>query len=300
MSSSPSIAPLPTKLVSIKEMRANIAAFRRKNPDAAVGFVPTMGALHAGHLTIVTQAKIECDYVVASLFVNPAQFAANEDYDIYPRPIEEDMKLLGQEGVDAVFVPTTQEIYGDKNALEEGTAVEVRGLSHQLEGAIRPHFFRGVATVVSKLLNIVQPDFIYLGQKDAQQAVVVRNMIKDMHIPSELRVIQTVREKDGLAMSSRNAYLNEAQRAIAPLLYQAMGEALRLYVHEKERSTKVLLDAVKDYIRENGNELTELQYISINDTESLYEVETIGKQGALLSGALLLGEIRIIDNIILR
>eukprot|EP01134_Creolimax_fragrantissima_P003540 CFRG3540T1 len=290
----------PNRVHSILDMRSYIAATRRKYPDKKIGFVPTMGALHAGHASIVSQAKIECDIVVASLFVNPAQFAANEDFDVYPRPIDEDVRLLANEGVDAVFIPSTVEIYGQKDASTEGTAVEVRGLSHQLEGAIRPQFFRGVATVVSKLLNIVQPDVLFLGQKDAQQSIVVRNMIQDMHIPTELRVIQTIREKDGLAMSSRNAYLSTEERAIASLLYQGMGEALKLFVHNGERNTKVLLDAVKTYIKENGNNLTELQYINISDQASLKDVESVPENGALLSGALMVGKVRIIDNLILR
>eukprot|EP00123_Amoebidium_parasiticum_P017176 comp23743_c0_seq1/m.40980 comp23743_c0_seq1/g.40980 ORF comp23743_c0_seq1/g.40980 comp23743_c0_seq1/m.40980 type:complete len:287 (-) comp23743_c0_seq1:533-1393(-) len=282
-----------TSIASLRQLRRSL--------QGTVGFVPTMGCLHEGHLSLVRQAKAECDHVVASIFVNPAQFAAHEDLDTYPRPLESDLALLEKEGVHATFLPTVAEMYGrHKKFLEEGTVIEVKGLSHQLEGSVRPHFFRGVATVVCKLLNIVQPDVLYLGQKDGQQCVVVRNMIEDLKINTELRVGPTVREKDGLAMSSRNTYLSERERALAPILYQGLKAAVDQFVGGC-RDAQALIHTVKSTIEAAHSELLTVQYVCCNDMSTLEVVGTlVDGQQAMLSAAMLCGKTRLIDNVILR
>eukprot|EP00124_Ichthyophonus_hoferi_P001552 Ihof_evm1s84 gene=Ihof_evmTU1s84 len=254
-----------------------IAAVRqiRRSLGGRIGFVPTMGYLHEGHLSLVRQAKKECDHVFASLFVNPAQFAPGEDLDSYPRTVERDLNMLQKEGVHTTFLPTVKEMYGGRNVMnQEGTMVSVNGLSHQLEGSFRPTFFTGVATVVAKLLNIVQPDLLYLGQKDGQQCIVIKNMIQDLNIPTELKIGDIVREKDGLAMSSRNVYLNEIERAAAPNLQRGMRAARDLY-EQGVRDTVILCAAVKDTIAKANSPVLELQYVSINDVTTLQEASTI-------------------------
>ena len=200
---------------TIDELRAALAPFR---PGGEIGFVPTMGALHAGHVALLGAAREECDVVVASIFVNPAQFGPQEDLDRYPRDAESDERRAREAGVDHLFVPSVDEIY------PEGfqTWVEVEDIARGLEGAARPGHFRGVATVCLKLFNVVQPSRVYFGQKDAQQAAVIEQMIRDLAVPVELRVVPTVRDSDGLALSSRNAYLSEAERQAAGAIPSAL------------------------------------------------------------------------------
>ncbi|ORY49145.1 Pantoate-beta-alanine ligase [Rhizoclosmatium globosum] len=254
-----------------------------------IGFVPTMGALHQGHLSLAKTAKQDCDKVVASIFVNPAQFAPTEDLDRYPRTFENDVKLLSTVGVDAVFAPSVQEMYPAGITLDvskqTGTFVEVKGKSHMLEGSVRPHFFRGVATVVTKLFNVIQPHKAFFGQKDGQQCAVIRTMSRDLLIPTEIVVCQTIRETDGLAMSSRNRYLSVEERETAPVLYRALRAAEVLF-EGGERDANVLREVAGKILKESG---VPVEYLS----------GKIGKDGAMMSGAVRIGKTRIIDNVLL-
>ncbi|KAI9335462.1 Pantoate-beta-alanine ligase [Obelidium mucronatum] len=265
-----------------------------------IGFVPTMGALHNGHLSLAKTAKKDCDRVVASIFVNPAQFAPTEDLDRYPRTFEADVQLLATVGVDAVFSPAVKEMYPAGIVLDvskqTGAFVEVKGKSHMLEGSIRPHFFRGVATVVTKLFNVIQPHKAFFGQKDGQQCAVIRTMVRDLLIPTEVVVCETIREKDGLAMSSRNRYLNPEERQLAPVLYKALRAAEDLY-NQGERNANVLRDAGLKILKESG---VPVEYLSVANSLTLEEEpELIGTDGAMMSGAVRIGKTRIIDNIML-
>jgi pantoate--beta-alanine ligase len=209
---------IPTA-VTIADLRSAVAA--AKAAGLSVGFVPTMGALHEGHASLVRLARQECGYVVVSVFVNPTQFGPNEDLARYPRTVDADLALCEREGADLVFTPTPEEVYPPGFA----TYVEVHNLQDTLEGTVRPGHFRGVATVVLKLFNMVRPDRVYFGQKDAQQVAVIKAMVRDLDVPVELRVGPTVREPDGLALSSRNRYLDPEQRRHAAVLFQALSAA---------------------------------------------------------------------------
>jgi pantoate--beta-alanine ligase len=263
-----------------------------------VGFVPTMGALHSGHTSLANLARKQCDIVVASIFVNPAQFAPTEDLSKYPRTFEDDVKLLQSENVDVVFAPSVKEMYPAGIPLvvteQVGSFVTVQGKSHQMEGSIRPHFFRGVATVVSKLFNIIEPTTAYFGQKDVQQCSVVKTMVRDLHFPIKIEVGETIRESDGLAKSSRNRYLNEEERDLAPCLYAGFKETLKLF-ESGERDRDRLLKVCKDKITQRGGVI---EYISLADPLGLEEVTTIS-HGVILSGAIKVGKTRIIDNVLL-
>ena len=271
----------------------------------SVGFVPTMGALHQGHTSLAALARRQCDKVVASIFVNPAQFAPHEDLSKYPRTFENDLKLLGNENVDIVFAPDVPEMYPKGIPLQVdqqiGTFVTVQGKSHQMEGRIRPHFFRGVATVVSKLFNIIQPTRAYFGQKDVQQCSVVKSLVRDMHYPIQIVVGNTIRylilirEPDGLAMSSRNRYLSEDERKLAPALNAGLLAAQKEF-DSGQRSRKCIIQACENVIKYRK---ATIEYLSLAEPFSLSEVEEIGKEGAILSGAIVLGKTRIIDNILL-
>ena len=249
----------------------------------------------------VKRAKQECDAVVTSIFVNPAQFAPHEDLDKYPRTLDRDLELLKSVGTDVVFTPRVQDMYpsGISLHVEEqvGTFVEVRGMSHQLEGSIRPHFFRGVATVVAKLFNLVQPDKAYFGQKDAQQCAVLRRMVSDLFFPLEMIVGETVREADGLAMSSRNRYLSLEQRRVSNVLYRALMAGKRLYDSGETRAVRILEAARQVVGQEPG---VELQYFSLAHPQSLDELSTVtSTSGAIFSGAIRVGTTRLIDNLLL-
>ncbi|KAL1920885.1 uncharacterized protein VTP21DRAFT_11520 [Calcarisporiella thermophila] len=270
-----------------------------------VALVPTMGALHEGHLQLVKEAASRCDSVVVSIFVNPAQFAPHEDLDQYPRTLQSDLEALQEcEKVEAVFVPKVSEMYPKGIVLEVenqvGAFVEVKGRSHQMEGKSRPTFFRGVATVVSKLFNIVLPDVVIFGQKDAQQCVVIRTLIDDLHFPIEMIVCSTMREQDGLAMSSRNRYLTPHQRTIATSLYSALSAAKELYLQGKRNRDELMAIAHQVFEeRIAGEEGVKLDYISLANPRTLEELQTVGKEGAILSGAFWVGKARLIDNLLL-
>lgn len=257
-----------------------------------IGFVPTMGALHEGHLSLVRLARERADAIIVSVFVNPTQFGAGEDFARYPRDLERDVALLARLGVDAVFAPTREEIYppGFK------TYVNVEELSVKLEGASRPGHFRGVATVLAVLFNLVRPQFVVMGQKDAQQVVVVKRMVRDMRLPLEIVVAPIVREADGLAMSSRNQYLTPEERRAAPVLHRALSRAAAMFARG-ERDARALTDAVRDEITREP--LALLDYVALTDTEELDPLDHINAEPALLSLAVRFGKTRLIDNVIL-
>lgn len=271
---------------SLSDLRA-----ARLSLDGRVGLVPTMGYLHEGHLSLVRQAKAENQHVVVTIFVNPTQFGPSEDLSKYPRDLERDLSLLEPLGVDLVWTPTAEIMYPSGYQ----TWVEVEALSKGLEGAMRPGHFRGVATIVAKLFNATQPHKAYFGQKDAQQAAVIRRMAVDLNFPLDVVVCPTVREGDGLAMSSRNKYLGEAERKAATVLFRALGAAQKLY-EGGERNAEKLRAKMKEVL---GNEpLAQMQYVSCADYSSLEELDVI-KGKTLLSMAVFFGKTRLIDNFVL-
>lgn len=260
--------------------------------NRTIGFVPTMGALHQGHLSLVRAAREKSDAVVVSIFVNPAQFDRREDLNSYPRDLARDTALLSQEKVDYVFVPAVDEIYPSQFS----TYVTVEALTDKLEGAARPGHFRGVTTVVAILLNIVRPDFAFFGQKDAQQAVVIKQMARDLAFDTEIIVRPIVREESGLAMSSRNQNLNEDEQRASTILRQALLGAQSAYEKGELDATR-LKEIVRGAIEEEP--LARIDYVSVNDAQSLEALEHIGGHPALLSLAVFIGKTRLIDNIVL-
>lgn len=251
-----------------------------------------MGYLHEGHLELVRRAKAECDHVAVSIFVNPTQFGPNEDLARYPRDLPRDLELLEAAGVEFVFIPSAAEMYPP----DFSTYVEVQNVTDPLEGARRPGHFRGVATVVCKLFNIVGADKAYFGQKDAQQTIVIRQMVRDLNLPVEIVVVPTVRESDGLAKSSRNVYLTQAQRAAAPVLSRALRRAIEIYEHGADDAA-VLREGMHHVLA--AEPLAEVEYVSVADPRSLVEIEGRIREGALLSLAVRFGATRLIDNVIL-
>jgi pantoate--beta-alanine ligase len=274
---------------TIAEMRAVCAEARRGGKR--LGLVPTMGALHEGHLSLVRAARARCDAVVVSIFVNPTQFGPNEDFSQYPRSFERDRELLEAEGVGLLFAPSVEEMY-PKGAV---TFVTVEGLSEKLCGRSRPGHFRGVTTVVAKLFNIVQPDFAFFGQKDAAQVVIVKRMVRDLDLPVEIVVCPIVREADGVAMSSRNAYLNAEQRRSVTVLYRALRQVEEL-AEKGERRAAALLEAAQRVFREEPT--VKVDYVEIVDNETLDPVEDLSR-GALVAVAAFVGATRLIDNVLL-
>jgi pantoate--beta-alanine ligase len=260
--------------------------------DEPVGLVPTMGYLHQGHLSLVRQAKRECRAVVASIFVNPTQFGPNEDLEAYPRDLPSDLELLEAGGCDLVWIPTPEIMYPSGFQ----TWVNLEKVTLQLEGERRPGHFRGVATVVAKLFNAVQPQKAYFGQKDAQQVVVIRQMARDLNFQVAIEVCPTVREPDGLAMSSRNTYLTPEGRQAATVLYRALWAARQAY-ESGERQTSRLQQVMADLI--NREPLVRLQYTAISDPETLEDLQMVGDEG-LFSMAVYLGDTRLIDNFLLQ
>jgi len=256
-----------------------------------VGFVPTMGYLHEGHLSLVREARARSTSVVASIFVNPSQFAPSEDLAAYPRDLDRDFAFLEAEDVDLVFAPTAEEMYPETF----DTWVEVNDLTKHLEGAARPTHFRGVTTVVAKLFNIVQPQIAVFGQKDAQQALVIRRLIVDLGFDVDLVIAPTVREPDGLAMSSRNTYLSQEERTAATALYRSLQQVEDLY-SAGERNAANLRRAMVEILEAEAS--LQPEYISLADIETLEELEAID-QKALVSLAARLGRTRLIDNVVL-
>jgi len=273
---------------TISEMRT----LRKELPEP-VGFVPTMGYLHDGHISLVRAAKEHgCASVVVSIFVNPSQFGPSEDLDKYPRDLERDKELLTEAGVDLLFLPTSEMMYPQGYQ----TWVTVEEVSQPLEGSMRPGHFRGVATVVAKLFNIVQPQKSFFGQKDAQQVAVLQRMVKDLDFPLEMVVCPTRREEDGLAMSSRNTYLTPEQRQKAVVLDRSLMAAKSAY-EKGERDATRLRQTVLDVL--HAEPLAEVQYVSVADAESLLELEGNTDKRLLISMAVYFGKTRLIDNLLL-
>jgi len=270
-----------------------IAEVRELRPKLVgpVGFVPTMGYLHEGHLALVRQARAESSTVVVSIFVNPTQFGPGEDLATYPRNLDRDLELLEQEGTDIVFVPSGEEMYPRGFS----TWVDVEKVTECLEGASRPGHFRGVATVVAKLFNIIQPTRAYFGQKDTQQAVVIKKMIADLNMNLEIVVVPTVRESDGLAMSSRNSYLNPEERQSATVLFGALSLARQLWQFGEKDASKIRYE-MENLIQKEP--LAQIDYVSIADADTLEELDMIDRP-ALVSLAVRIGKTRLIDNIVM-
>jgi pantoate--beta-alanine ligase len=275
--------------VKIVKTIANYRKLRQKLAEP-LGFVPTMGYLHEGHLELVRRARAENPSVAVSIFVNPTQFGPKEDFARYPRDPERDLALLEKEGTDVVFMPAAEEMY----PTAFNSWVEVGKITEKLEGAARPGHFRGVATVVAKLFNIVRPDKAYFGQKDAQQLLVIKKMAKDLDMGVEVIAVPTVREPDGLAMSSRNTYLNAEERKQAVVLHQSLKLAQKLYA-DGEKDAKAILKQMTSLI--GRQPLADIEYISIADCETLDELETL-KPPVLISMAVRFGKTRLIDNVV--
>ena len=325
-SSKPLIHPT---VESIRSIRKSI------HPSTTIGFVPTMGALHEGHLSLAREARLKNDIVIASIFVNPTQFGEGEDLDKYPRQLEEDVAKLREIGVDHVFAPNADVMYGKNHVtfveptvsdwyiIYEGCCVTDKicfidqhvtnariyqcinqGFDETKEGISRPGHFRGVATIVTKLFNIVQPTNAYFGQKDAVQCIVIRRIAQDLDMDVNVQIMDTVREEDGLAMSSRNAYLTKEERERAPIVYQSLRIALELFDSrfargEEEVNADDLREAVTSVL-ESEPMISEIDYVAIDDLENMRPMEKVGDAGCVVSLACKLGSVRLIDNIVLR
>ncbi|KAF0686665.1 Aste57867_21507 [Aphanomyces stellatus] len=276
---------------SYRNVRAQIA------PGTTVGFVPTMGGLHEGHLSLIQEARKRCDVVVASVFVNPAQFGPNEDFDKYPRTLEADLALLKRHNVDIVFTPTRDSMYSPSFR----TYVDPEGFNDVPEGQCRPGFFRGVATVVTKLFNIVTPTHAFFGQKDAVQCVVIKRLIDDLNFPIELNVLDTCREESGLAMSTRNQYLTPDERLASAVIYKGLKAAAEHFqTSTAPRIPAAALRATIESVYKTEPLLQSIQYISIASKETMEELDDVVKdEGAIISIAVKVGKCRLIDNIVL-
>ncbi len=250
-----------------------------------------MGALHQGHLSLIKKAKRDCDVVVISIFVNPTQFGPQEDFKKYPRSFANDKKLAQKAGIDFLFAPAAEEIYPSNYC----TYIKVKNLDERLCGAFRPGHFQGVATIVHKLLNIVQPNIAYFGQKDFQQAVIIKTMVRNLNIPVKIRVLPTVREKDGLAMSSRNRYLNEREKKDASILFQTLQLAKEMVEKGEKNSAKVISGMKKILGRVPD---AKIDYVSIVNPENLEDVRLIDKK-ILVALAVWIGKVRLIDNMLI-
>jgi pantoate--beta-alanine ligase len=283
-----SSATLPRLLVERSELRAQVAAARRQGK--VIGLVPTMGALHAGHLSLVDAARRECGFVVVSIFVNPAQFGPNEDFTRYPRTLEADLALLAQRGVDVAFAPPTDAMYAPRHV----TYVELGGPALVLEGTFRPGHFRGVATIVLKLLHLVQPDRAYFGRKDYQQALLVRRMVDDLNVPTHIEVCPIVREADGLALSSRNVYLKPDERRRALAISQSLRLARQL-VDEGAVDAAAIAAQMREVLDAAA---LKIDYVALADPETLAPVARV--EGPTVAAiAAHVGATRLIDNEIL-
>jgi len=265
----------------------------RRNEGGSVGFVPTMGYLHEGHLSLVRRATEENRRTVVSIFVNPTQFGPGEDFERYPRDEVHDLALLRQCGVNAVYLPSASEMYPQ----DFQTYVDVEQVTQRLEGAARPGHFRGVTTIVLKLLNAVEPDRAYFGKKDAQQLRVIQRMVEDLNVATTIVPCEIVREDDGLAMSSRNVYLSPEQRAAAPVIHRAL-EAARARYDAGERDAPALRRLVREVIA--AEPLANIEYISLADDRTLDEIEAVIEAPALVSLVVRFGQTRLLDNVELR
>lgn len=273
---------------SPQELRQHLDALRAA--CGAIALVPTMGALHEGHLSLVRAARAACDWVAASIFVNPTQFGPTEDLGKYPRNFERDRDLLAKEGVELLFAPSVEEMYPAGAA----TWVTVNGLSDKLDGRSRPGHFRGVTTVVAKLFHIVEPDAAFFGQKDAAQVAIIRRMVRDLNFPVQIIACPIVREPDGLAMSSRNAYLDPQERKHALVLPRALLRVKGLWESGEREASKLLAAGLSEFAEDS----VRLDYFQIVDADSLEPVEEAG-EGALVAVAAFVGSTRLIDNLVL-
>lgn len=282
------------RLMRIIRSASAVSSYRRilHREGVRIGFVPTMGALHQGHRALIRTARLACDAVVVSIFVNPTQFGPGEDFLRYPRHLEQDAAMCREEGVDVLFVPSRDAMYPSGFQ----TAVAVHALSQRWEGAQRPTHFGGVATVVTKLLNIIRPHTAFFGQKDYQQVVVVRRLVADLNIGTAIMECPTVREPDGLAMSSRNASLTAAQRRAAPVLYEAL-QAGETAIHEGSRDVTRIRRAMLMKLAEEP--LVQVEYVSVCDPDSLEPLTRMTEKVVLL-GAIRLGPVRLIDNLLVK
>jgi pantoate--beta-alanine ligase len=270
----------------IDEMKKYV---KERKGNKVIGLVPTMGYLHKGHLSLIRKARKECDEVIVSIFVNPTQFGEGEDYQRYPRDLERDIKLSEREGVDVIFAPLVEDMYPENYS----TSIQLEGrLPSVLEGASRPGHFRGVCTVLSKLFNIINPDLSFFGEKDYQQALIVKKMVKDLNIPTRIVLLPTVREKDGLAVSSRNSYFNERERKAATILYQSLKEAKK-WIEDGEKNPSQIVDKMRNFIAKEP--LARIDYIAIVNSESLEKVEKVKREN-LIALAVYIGKVRLIDN----
>ena len=273
----------------IEEIRKVVGKERK---EKVVGLVPTMGYFHQGHLSLMEKARKDCGLVVVSIYVNPTQFGPSEDFHKYPRNFKRDIELAEKAGVDLIFNPSDKEMYPDGYS----TYLEVKGLSEKLCGAFRPEHFNGVVTIVNKLFNIISPDKAYFGWKDAQQLIIIKKMAKDLNMPVEVIGVPTVREKDGLACSSRNIYLSEEERKIAPILYESL-QVVKKRIEEGERDSNVLLGEAIEFIHSTkGTKIQYLKIVSLNKLEELKEV----KPPCLIAAAIFIGKTRLIDNLLIQ
>lgn len=263
---------------------------KQKSQGMSIGLVPTMGYLHEGHLSLVKKAKENSDFVCASIFVNPIQFGPNEDYDKYPRDVKRDVKLLEENGCDLVFIPSVEEMYPN----ERLTTVSVSKITNKLCGAYRPGHFDGVCTVVTKLFDIFTPDIAVFGQKDAQQVAVIKKMVDDLNIPVKIIKAPIVREKDGLALSSRNIYLDADERKAALVLSKSLKEA-KIMLEKGEKNASLIINIVKEVLKQEP--LCEIQYVSCVHPDTLEDLTTIDDK-ALIALACYIGKTRLIDNLV--
>ena len=274
---------------NIRSLAREIQGLKRRNKT--IGLVPTMGFLHEGHMSIIRKAKKDTDCVIVSIFVNPTQFGPKEDFKRYPRDLNRDLKLCKKEGVDIILAPEAKEMYPE----DYSTYVDMERITDKLCGASRPGHFRGVATVVAKLFNITSPDIAYFGQKDAQQAIVIKRMAQDLNMAVKIKVMPTLREKDGLAMSSRNVYLNPKERVQARSIYKSLKLAKELF-NNGERNSSKIINKMKRII--NKEPSAKIDYIKTVDINNLKDVKRISR-GTLIAMAVRIGDTRLIDNIVL-
>ncbi|HLN97173.1 MAG TPA: pantoate--beta-alanine ligase [Pyrinomonadaceae bacterium] len=280
------------EIINRRQRMTSVARKIRRDQDRTIGLVPTMGALHEGHLSLVREARRMCDIVVVSVFVNPTQFGPTEDYEHYPRDLTKDTALLTDYNVDYIFAPNAEEIYPK----DFSTYVNVGGLSKLLEGESRPGHFRGVATVVAILLNTVRPDFAFFGQKDAQQALIIKRMVRDLAFDTEIVILPTVREDSGLAISSRNLYLDAEEQQSATVIHRALMQAKEAF-KKGERNTGKLAEIVRTVIETEPR--VRVDYVSVVDADTLEKLDKVDEHPTLLAVAAYVGKTRLIDNTIL-
>lgn len=275
-----------------KSAKMRTVSNKLRSEERSIGFVPTMGSLHEGHLSMVRESSRLSDVTIVSIFVDPGQFRSEKEFENFPRDLARDADCLTPIGVDYIFAPGYEEMYPPGFS----SYVEVTGLSDRLEGVSRPGYFRSVTTALSILFNMVQPTFLFLGQRDAQQVVIVKRLIRDLHLPVEVVITPTVREDDGLACASRNRYLSPEERRAAPVLYRSIRIAEEMFA-DGERSVSRLLKAMRKEIE--GEPLARIDYLAITDTEKLEEVDDLSDRPGLVSAAAYFGNTRLIDNVIL-